>query len=156
MTFHTSRFLYARLEIENASKRKFKSDKMKNAFIVLALSISFISCEKQFLDLPGKHGDRVTTGELTFRDMGMCSDMWFENDCGDIFEVYNYFPQDMGFCGTPYMLQPGERVSLTYQCYDDSELVQCEALSVFEQECFEKGKRIRTVEVVHDVVAFEE
>ena len=62
----------------------------------------------------------------------------------------------MGFCGTPYMLQLGERVSLKYQCYDDSELVQCEALSVFEQECFEQGKRISTVEVVHDDVASEE
>ena len=88
-------------------------------------------------------------------DMGMCSGMWFERDCGDILEVYNYFPSDMGFCWTPYILEPGERVSLTYKRFDDSELVQCQALSIFEQESVKKGKRIRTVEVVHDMVAYE-
>lgn len=47
-------------------------------------------------------------------------------------------------------------MTLTYQCYDDSELIQCEALSVFEQECFETGKRISTAEVVHDLVAYDD
>lgn len=88
--------------------------------------------------------------------MGMYIGLWFENDCGDIPEVYNYFPQDMDFCGTPCILKPVERVSLIYRCYYHSELVQCVAMSVFEQECFHKGKRMCTVEVVHDPVAFEE
>lgn len=104
MTFFTSGFLHARLEIENASKRKFKIDMMKNILIILACAIGFVSCEKQIIDLPGKYGGNVTTEEVTFRDMGMCSGLWFEKDCGDVLEVYNYFPEDMGFCGTPFIL----------------------------------------------------
>lgn len=120
---------------------------MKNVIIALMVCTGFVSCEKQPIRDFVKGEPK--TEEVTFRDPGMCSGMFFERDCGDILEVYNYYPDDMGFCGTPYVLQPGERIELTYRCYDNTSLIQCEALSAYQQQCYEEDRNISTVEVIH-------
>jgi len=127
---------------------------MKKMIMFLTVSVLLASCEKDdFPTRPFKDNCcKMKTEEVTFADMGMCSGMWFERDCGGVFEVYNYFPEGVGFCGTPYPLQPGERVTINYKCYDDSDLIQCEALSAYEADCHEKGRKITTVEVVHETV----
>lgn len=125
---------------------------MKKTLLLLAVCAGLASCEKDdILKRPFKNQCcDAKTEEVTFVDMGMCSGMWFEQDCGDVLEVYNFFPPDVGFCGTPYPLQPGERVRITYQCFDDSDLVQCEALCAQEEEYLKEGRKITTVEVIHE------
>ena len=127
---------------------------MKKIIGIALIAAFSIGCEKE-VDLPlnnpfGTCCGLEKTEEVTFRDYGTCSGMWFERKCGDLLEVYNYHSTYPGFCGTQGLLQPGDKVQMTYQCYDDSELIQCEALCAFEAENRRKGIPIKTVERIQD------
>ncbi len=127
---------------------------MKKTIGVALIALMLMACEKE-IDLPLKNPfdgccEIAKTEEVTFHDNGMCSGMWFERSCGDLLEVYNYHEAYPGFCGTINFLQPGDKVMLTYQCYDDTDLVQCEALCAFEEENRRKGIPIKTVERIQD------
>ena len=84
--------------------------------------------------------DETPKHQLVFRDPGMCGGVWFERIDGVILEVYGCDPAQLG-------LSIGDWVTLQYAPYDDSELIQCEAICEYEVRCRQRGRLIKVVHI---------
>gem|GEM_PF-5681037 len=77
---------------------------------------------------------------VTFMDAGLCGGAWFLRSDGTYLEVYDY-PLDREHP----RLERGDEVSLSYEAYDTSKLIECEALGEFEAKLYESGATIEIV-----------
>gem|GEM_PF-765342 len=81
--------------------------------------------------------------EFTFLDPGMCGGIWFMSNQGEYFEVF-----EIREPGSPVAFEPGEIVNFNYEAYEPSDVIQCMALTSFEQDLYDSGQLIHRVSLL--------
>lgn len=115
---------------------------MKNSIRILSIvltvaAMSFTSCKDDGCgDGPHPGGADCNT-ELIFMDHAFCSGDWFKTTSGEYLEVYGYPDASK--------LKKGDRVKFGYTNYDNSELIECMAVSPFEMWLGENNLTFKTV-----------